>query len=249
VKLELFPVTGLPEVAAGDDLTELLCTALAATGETLARGDILVITQKIVSKAEGRVVALADVTVSPFAEQWAASSGIDARVVELVLRESRRVVRMDRGVLITETRHGFVCANAGVDLSNGAQGEAAILLPVDPDRSAEQLHRALVRRTGVPLGVIVSDTFGRPWREGLTNVAIGSAGVAPLESYVGVRDPQGLELRATIHATVDEIAAAAGLVSTKLNRVPAVVVRGLERHLGSGNAQELVRAPGRDMFR
>jgi coenzyme F420-0:L-glutamate ligase/coenzyme F420-1:gamma-L-glutamate ligase len=249
VKVELLAIEGIAEVTAGDDLPALICDALALGGASVQAGDIFVVTQKVVSKSEGRTVLLADVEPSHFARQWASDSGLDARVVELVLRESRRVVRMDRGVLITETRHGFICANAGVDLSNVANGEAATLLPVDPDRSAEGLRTGLMQRTGVPLAVIVSDTFGRPWREGLTNVAVGVAGLVPLDSYIGRPDDRGLELRATIHATADEIAAAAGLVSTKVNRVPVVLVRGLSRHLGDGSAQQLVRAPQRDMFR
>jgi coenzyme F420-0:L-glutamate ligase / coenzyme F420-1:gamma-L-glutamate ligase len=249
MKLELWGIDGLPDVAAGDDVAALVAEGVTQLGQSLCPGDVLVITQKIVSKAEGRLVKLADIAPSPFATQWATTYRCDPRVVELVLRESRRVVRMDRGVLIVETHHGFVCANAGVDLSNVAGGEVATLLPKDPDASASRIRDRLRTRTGIEVAVVVSDTFGRPWREGLTNVAIGAAGLLPLRSYVGARDPQGFPLQATIQALADEVAAAAGLVSSKLNRTPAVLLRGLLYEEGSGTARELLRAPERDLFR
>jgi len=249
MKVEFFAIEGLPDVLPGDDIAEHVTLGIRRLGERLETGDIVVVTQKIVSKAEGRLVRLSDVTPSPFAVQWGTANGTDPRVVELVLRESRRVVRMDRGVLIVETHQGLVCANAGVDLSNVAGGEVATLLPVDPDASARRIRAGLHASSGVEVPVVISDTFGRPWREGLVNVAIGVAGLSPLRSYVGSRDPQGFPLQATVAALADELGAAAGLVSSKLNRTPAVLVRGVLYEAGDGSALDLLRAPERDMFR
>jgi coenzyme F420-0:L-glutamate ligase/coenzyme F420-1:gamma-L-glutamate ligase len=249
MKVELFAIEGLPDVLPGDDIAEHITLGIRRLGERLETGDIVVVTQKIVSKAEGRLVRLSDVTPSPFAVQWGTASGTDPRVVELVLRESRRVVRMDRGVLIVETHQGLVCANAGVDLSNVSGGEVATLLPVDPDASARRIRAGLHASSGVEVPVVISDTFGRPWREGLVNVAIGVAGLSPLRSYVGSRDPQGFPLQATVVALADELGAAAGLVSSKLNRTPAVLVRGILYEAGDGSALDLLRASERDMFR
>jgi coenzyme F420-0:L-glutamate ligase/coenzyme F420-1:gamma-L-glutamate ligase len=247
MNVELIAIEGMPDVVPGDDLSQLIAEAAAGAG-AIHRGDVVVITQKIVSKAEGRLVRLADVAPSPFAHQWGTRCRCDPRVVELVLRESRRIVRMDRGVLIVETHHGFVCANGGVDLSNVDGGETATLLPKDPDASAQKIRDGLISRTGCELAVIISDTFGRPWREGLVNVAIGVAGMAPLKSHVGTRDPQGFPLQATIAGMADEAAAAAGLVSGKLNRVPVVLVRGLTYEPG-GSGRDLLRPPEGDLFR
>jgi len=249
MKVELFAIEGLPDVVPGDDIAELIALGIRRLGERLEPGDIVVVTQKIVSKAEGRMIRLSEVTPSAFAVQWGTESGTDPRIVELVLRESRRIVRMDRGVLIAETHQGLVCANAGVDLSNVAGGEVATLLPVDPDASARRIRTGLHAVGGVEVPVVISDTFGRPWREGLVNVAIGIAGFSPLRSYVGSRDPQGFPLQATIEALADELSAAAGLVSSKLNRTPAVLVRGVLYEAGEGSARDLLRAPERDMFR
>jgi coenzyme F420-0:L-glutamate ligase / coenzyme F420-1:gamma-L-glutamate ligase len=249
MKVELFAIEGLPDVAPGDDIAELIVLGIRKLGQRLELGDIVVVTQKIVSKAEGRLIRLAEITPSPFALQWATANGTDPRLVELVLRESRRVVRMDRGVIIAETHQGLVCANAGVDLSNVAGGEVATLLPIDPDASARRIRAGLHAVAGVEVPVIISDTFGRPWREGLVNVAIGVAGISPLRSYVGSRDPQGFPLQATVQALADELGAAAGLVSSKLNRTPAVLVRGILYESGSGSARDLIRAAERDMFR
>jgi coenzyme F420-0:L-glutamate ligase/coenzyme F420-1:gamma-L-glutamate ligase len=249
MKVELFAIEGLPDVTPGDDIAELIVLGIRKLGQRLELGDVVVVTQKIVSKAEGRLIRLAEITPSPFALQWATANGTDPRLVELVLRESRRVVRMDRGVIIAETHQGLVCANAGVDLSNVAGGEVATLLPIDPDASARRIRAGLHAVAGVEVPVIISDTFGRPWREGLVNVAIGVAGISPLRSYVGSRDPQGFPLQATVQALADELGAAAGLVSSKLNRTPAVLVRGILYESGSGSARDLIRAAERDMFR
>jgi coenzyme F420-0:L-glutamate ligase / coenzyme F420-1:gamma-L-glutamate ligase len=247
-ELRVIAVRGLPEVRPGDDLGVLLCQALAAGGPALEDGDIVVVTQKVVSKAEGRLVDLRTVEPSPFATDYAARHDKDARQVEVVLRESARIVRMDRGVLISETRHGFVCANAGVDASNAAL-ETVALLPLDPDASAAAIRAALGRELGVLPAVVISDTFGRPWRQGIVNVAIGVAGMAPLRDYTGQRDPQGYELRVSVIAVADELASAAELVMGKLDGVPAAVVRGYAYPSGAGNARELVRDAAKDMFR
>lgn len=246
--VSISPVTGLGEVQPGDDLAQAILDALSSQRVPLLDGDILVITQKVVSKSEGCVVVLGDVEASPLAREWAERWDKDPRVVEIVLRQCRRIVRMDRGVVIGETFHGFVCANAGVDQSN-VGGDTVTTLPPDPDASAERLRQTLAERTGRRLGIVISDTFGRAWREGQTNVAIGVAGVAPLRHFEGLHDPAGYELRVTMLATADEVAAAAELVMGKLDRVPVALVRGLEHALGEGTAQQLVRPAGTDMFR
>ncbi len=249
MKVELIGIEGLPEIVEGDDLAAIIVDGVSKMGESLRGGDVLVITQKIISKAEGRLVQLSEVVASPLALRWAAEYRCDARVIELVLRESRRIVRMERGVLITETHHGWVCANGGVDVSNVDGGATATLLPQDPGASAYRIREGLGSRSGTEPAVVISDTFGRPWREGLVNVAIGVAGLVPLRSYVGRRDPHGFPLQATLQALADEVAAAAGLVSGKLNRVPVALVRGLPYEAGPGSARELMRSAERDLFR
>lgn len=247
-RIEIIGLEGIPEVRIGEDLTRLIIEALGRQGERLQDKDIVIITQRIVSKAEGRVVRLSDVLPSPFARQIAALYDKDARQVELVLRESKRIVRMDRGVIIAETRHGFICANAGVDTSNTGE-DLASLLPVDPDASAERVRQRLKERLGVDVAVIITDTFGRPWREGITNVAIGAAGIAPLLSYLGQTDPYGYTLKATVVAVIDELAAAAELVMGKVERIPVAVIRGYDYAEGCEGAKALVREPEKDMFR
>ncbi|PYM37496.1 MAG: coenzyme F420-0:L-glutamate ligase [Candidatus Rokuibacteriota bacterium] len=247
-RYEVIGVAGIPEVRGGDDVARLIAEAAARQGTPLATGDLLVVGQKIISKAEGRIVRLTDVTPSPIAQSMAAGLARDARLIEVILRESRRVVRMDRGVLITETHHGWVCANAGVDQSN-VDVDCVALLPEDPDRSARALRETLRARPGVDVLVIVADTFGRPWREGLTNVAIGLAGFAPLRSYLGERDSAGRPLQATILALADEFAAAAEPVMGKLDRIPAAIVRGLGLTPSEEGSKPLLRDPARDLFR
>jgi coenzyme F420-0:L-glutamate ligase / coenzyme F420-1:gamma-L-glutamate ligase len=249
VRVEILGITGLPEIAKGTDLAAEIVAAAGAQETPLRSGDVLVVTQKIVSKAEGRLVALQTVTPSPLAVAWAAEHGTDARLVELALRESRRVVRMDRGVLIAETKHGLVCANAGVDLSNVDGGLHAALLPDDPDRSARAIRDGVRARTGCEVAVIVSDTFGRPFREGLVNTAIGVAGMHPLASYVGRADPQGYPLKASVQALADEIAAASGLCAGKLDRVPVTIVRGVAFATEESSMGALLRPKERDLFR
>ena len=213
----------------------------------IASHDVLVIAQKIVSKAEGRIVSLDSIVSSQRASKWAQEWGKDPRVIELVLRESKRIVRMERGVIIAETQHGFVCANAGIDLSNADEG-TAILLPEDADASARALQARLNQSLGADIGIIISDTFGRPWREGLVNVALGVAGVAPLIDYRGARDANGKLLQATIIALADELASAAELVMGKADRVPIAIIRGAAS-AGAGSGRDLIRPEEKDLFR
>lgn len=247
--LELHSVPGLPMVRPGDDLAGLLLDAIAAASLALGDDDVLVVCQKVISKAEGRIVDLQEITPSTFAERIAREHDKDARVVELVLRESRRIVRMAQGHLIVETPHGFVCANAGIDESNSLGDEIVILLPVDPDASAERLRAAIAERSGCRPAILVTDTFGRPWREGLVDVAIGAAGLAPLLDLRGAHDWTGRELHHTVVAVGDELAGAAGLLMEKGSGVAAVVVRGYTHGARAGGARELVRDPTRDLFR
>jgi coenzyme F420-0:L-glutamate ligase/coenzyme F420-1:gamma-L-glutamate ligase len=247
-RFEVIGIAGLGEIRPGDDLAGLIVEAAARQQSPLGPADLLVVGQKVVSKAEGRLVRLDDVTPSPAALSMAAQLGRDARLVEVILRESRRIVRMDRGVLITETHHGWVCANAGVDQSN-VERDWVALLPEDPDRSARRLREAVRERAGVDVAVIIADTFGRPWREGLTNVAVGVSGLQPLRSYLGESDPAGHVMQATILAVADEVAGAAELVMGKLSRIPVAVVRGLGWTPGEEGSKPLLRDPGRDLFR
>ena len=247
-RYEVIGIEGIPEVRPGDDIARLIVEAAARQATPLTGGDLLIVGQKIVSKSEGRLVRLADVNPSPVAQSMAASLTRDPRLVEVILRESRRVVRMDQGVLITETHHGWVCANAGVDQSN-VDLDCVALLPEDPDRSARALRDRVRVLAGADVLVIVADTFGRPWREGLTNVAIGLAGFAPLRNYLGERDPAGRPLQATILALADELAAAAEPVMGKLDRIPAAIVRGLRLVPGEEGSKPLLRDPARDLFR
>jgi coenzyme F420-0:L-glutamate ligase/coenzyme F420-1:gamma-L-glutamate ligase len=240
-ELRILPVEGLPEIAEGDDLGGLIAEAA-----DVEPGDVVVVSQKVVSKAEGRIVRLDDFEASDRARELAANH--DPRQLEVILRESARVVRARAPLVIAETRHGFVCASAGVDASNAPEPDMLVLLPLDPDASAAAIRRALRERTGHDVGVIVSDSFGRPWRNGIVDVAIGVAGLRPLDDWRGRVDANGYELRATVVAVADEIAAAAELVRGKTSGVPVAIVRGLDV-AGEGTAQELVMPPERDMFR
>jgi coenzyme F420-0:L-glutamate ligase / coenzyme F420-1:gamma-L-glutamate ligase len=247
-RYEVIGVEGIGEVRPGDDLARIVVQAAAAQGTPLVAGDVLVLSQKVISKAEGRLLNLTDITPSTMATTFATELGRDPRLIEVILRESRRVVRMDRGVLVTETRHGWVCANAGVDQSN-VDADMVALLPEDPDRSARAFRDAVRAQTRVEIHVIVADTFGRPWREGLVNIAIGVAGFAPLRSYLGERDPAGRPLQATILAIADELAGAAEPVMGKLDRIPAAIVRGLPLAPSEEGSKALLRDPARDLFR
>ena len=248
-RLTITPINGLPEIRPGDDLAVLIRDAARAQGETIEDGDIVVIAQKIVSKSEGRIVHLADVVPGERAREMADEAGKDARQIEVVLSECAKIVRWERGILICETRHGFICANAGVDRSNAGAPDTVVLLPLDPDASASRLRDAFRATAGVTVSVVVTDTFGRPWREGHTNIAIGLAGLPALKRYMGQRDPEGYELRVTEIAVADEIAGAAELVMGKLDRCPVAVVRGFTLDEPAETAQEYVRPAERDLFR
>jgi coenzyme F420-0:L-glutamate ligase/coenzyme F420-1:gamma-L-glutamate ligase len=246
--VEIIPLPGLPEIRPGDDIAHVVTHAVRMHDMRVAENDIFVVAQKIVSKAEGNIVRLAEITPSEPARLWAEQWGKDAQLVELVLRESKRIVRMERGIIIAETPHGFVCANAGVDVSNADEG-TAILLPKDPDASARALQTRLSEAIGCHVGVIVSDTFGRAWREGLVNIALGVAGLAPLIDYRGEQDAKGKPLQATVIAVADEIAAAAELVMGKSDRVPVAIIRGAKIAARSGSGAELIRPVEKDLFR
>src|SRR3954462_1524500 len=247
--LVITPVRGLPEIRPGDDLAPLIIDGARAAGVDLMDADVIAVAQKIVSKSEGRIVRLADVQPGPRATQMAEEAGKDPRQLEVVLQETAKVVRWAHGVLISETRHGFVCANAGVDRSNAGAPDTVILLPIDPDASATRLRDEIKKREGATISVVVTDTFGRAWREGHMNVAIGIAGLPALKRYVGQFDPEGYELRVTEIAVADEVAAAAELVMGKLDRCPAAVVRGLVMLEPAETARDYVRSAEKDLFR
>lgn len=247
--LQIFGVPGLPEVVPGSDLASMILTAAADAGTPLGDGDVVVVTSKIVSKAEGRLVELDQVEPSPFALAWSLEWDKDPAVTELVLRESKRVVRQIGPILITETHHGFVCANSGIDQSSSGAHGRVVLLPVDPDDSARRI-RAGLRAGGVDAAVIISDTFGRAWREGQTDIAIGVAGIQPILSYIGQVDPHGHEFRVQAICTVDELAGAAELVKGNLSRVPVAVIRGFEFELDDeATIAPVLRDQSRDLFR
>jgi len=238
----VFPVEGLPELRQGDDLA-----ALIAERVELEDGDVVVVAQKAISKIEGRVVRLDDVTPSERAREIAGEDG-DPRRIEWILSEARRVVRVRAPLVICETHHGFICASAGVDQSNTPEAGTLVLLPVDPDASARALRAALAERTARDVGVVITDSFGRPWRQGTTDVAIGAAGIEVMRDLSGSHDPIGYELKATFIAVADEIAGAAQLVSGKLDRNPVTIVRGLDVR-GDGRATDIPVPPERDLFR
>ncbi len=243
--VQLLPVAGLPEIAPGDDLAGMIAGAIE-----LIDGDIVVVTSKIVSKAEGRIIDLVDVSPSPFAVEWGSRWDKDPRVVEVVLSESKRIVRQIGPVLITETRHGLVCANSGVDQSSSGAHGRVVVLPEDPDASARRIRDGLRATSGVEVAVIVSDTFGRPWREGQTDVAIGIAGMRPLRSYIGEVDPHGHEFRVQELCVADEVASAAELVKGNTSRVPVAVVRGFDHEVDDeATMAPVIRDAERDLFR
>ena len=245
--ITLLPLEGIPAIRPGDDLALLLGEAIRRAGGTA--GDLLVVCQKAVSKAEGRVVRLDAVQASSAAERIAREIEKDPRIVEVILGETRRIVRMDQKHLIVETRQGYVCANAGVDESNSLDASTVILLPEDADASAARLREELRAHTSLDLPVLITDTFGRPWREGLVEVAIGVAGFLPMLDFRGKRDLGGRELFHTVVAVADELAAAAGLLMEKDRGIPAVLVRGYPFQRGAGRAAELLRERSKDLFR
>lgn len=254
--IQILPIDGMPEVRVNDPLVDLIAGAVELSIGSLAEGDVVAVTHKVVSKAEGGLIDLRTVEPSPAAARFAGEWGKDPRQVEVVLQQSKRIVRMVRGLIIAETRHGFICANAGVDASNVSQ-DIVCILPTDPDASAEAVRAGLVKRffpehdgEMSPIGVIVTDSFGRPWRNGIVNVAIGVAGIAPLSDYRGQYDPSGYELRASILAVADELASAAELVMHKLAARPVAVIRGYVPQTGHrpGTGRDLVMAEDRNLF-
>ncbi len=246
-ELRIIPLPLDTEVHSGDSIPDLLLSVLKHA--KIQPGDILVIKHKIISKAEGQLITLKNIKPSAASRRWAERYHLDARVIELAIQQSRRIVRRERGVLITETRHGLICANTAVDVSNVDGGRHALLLPDDPDRSAAKIHRDLKKALHLSIPVIITDTFGRPWREGLTEVAIGVAGMQALHDYRGQPDSHGYALQASIEADADQLACAAGLVCGKLVRTPACIIRGFAYRPGRGNAQDLIRPAANDLFR
>ena len=244
--VEITGVEGIEEIAPGTDIAALI--ADASRDRPLVDGDVVVVTHKIVSKSEGQLVDLRTITPSALAVRIAEQFGKDARQVDVVLRESARIVRMERGIIICETRHGLICANAGVDASNVAK-ETVCLLPRDPDASAARIRAGLRERTGADVAVIISDSFGRPWRNGIINIAIGVAGMLPLADYRGQTDPAGYDLRVTVMAVADELAGAAELVMGKVDMVPVAVICGYTYNRGDGTGHDLVMDPAKDLFR
>ena len=248
-EIKIFGIEGLPEIHPGDDVPALLFARLSSAKFSFMPGDICVVTQKIVSKAEGSLMDLRTIMPSPFARNLADRIHKDPRVLEVILRESKRIVRMDRDIIICETRHGFICANAGVDQSNVPGDSIVSLLPTDPDESARKFRRGLQKYFQMDIPVIITDTFGRPWREGLTNVAVGVAGLSPLIDLRGKKDACGYELQKTMIAVADEIASAAELVMKKRGRIPLVILRGYTYQKSEAGSQALLRSPERDLFR
>ncbi len=247
--LQIFGVPGIPEIVEGTDLAATIVDAAAAAGTALADGDIVVVTSKIVSKAEGRTVELADVDPSPFAVEWSKQWDKEPAVTEIVLREAKRIVRQVGPVLITETQHGFVCANSGVDQSSSGAHGRVVVLPTDPDASARRVRSGL-RQLGVDVAVIISDTFGRAWREGQTDIAIGIAGMQPIHSYIGQFDPHGHEFRVQAVCTADELAGAAELVKGNISRMPVGVIRGYAWETDdAATIAPVLRDQSRDLFR
>lgn len=246
--IEIIPVTGIKEVSKGQDLGQIIVDACKKSGVTIKNCDVIVITQKIISKAEGRVLDLSSVIPSSFAKKSGLHLGKDPRQVEVILSESRRLVKMVRGLIIAETRHGFVCANAGVDQSNVGLGKV-VLLPKRPDESAKRIRDKIREMTKAEVAVIISDTFGRPWREGQIDVAIGLSGIDPFVDYRGKTDQYGYNLKATVICVADELASAAELCMNKLDRVPVAIVRGFPFSQKDVPSKQLARKPSRDLFR
>jgi len=248
-EIRIFGIEGLPEIHQGDDLPALLFARLSSAQFPFLPGDICVVTQKIISKAEGALVDLRTITSSPFAQNLADRIHKDPRLLEVILRESKRIVRMDRDIMICETKHGVICANAGVDQSNIPGDHIVSVLPADPDESARKFRQGLQKYFQMDIPVIITDTFGRPWREGLTNVAVGVAGLNPLIDLRGKKDACGYELQKTMIAVADEIGCAAELVMKKRDRIPLAIVRGYAYQKSEDGSQSLLRSPEKDLFR
>ncbi len=248
-EIQIVPILLDGEILTGDSVAGKLLEAMRHQNVSLTSGDILVVKHKIVSKAEGQVVKLDQVKPSAGSRSWARKYRLDARVTEVAISQSKRIVRRERGVLITETQHGLVCANSGVDLSNVDGGRSALLLPRDPDYSAKVIQRELKKQLRIFIPVIITDSFGRPWREGLTEVAIGVAGMKAMHDYRQQRDSHKYVLQASVEAVADELACAAGLVCGKLSRTPACIIRGFDYQRGRGLARDLIRPAANDLFR
>jgi len=248
-ELRIIPLACADEIKVGDSISTKLLRSLKSCRQKLRAGDIVVVKHKIISKAEGKIVDLSTIRPDAATRVWARRYRLDPRVTALAASESTRIVRRKGKVLITETRHGFICANSGVDVSNVDGGKHALLLPDDPDASAARLHRDIKKRLGISIPVIITDSFGRAWREGLTEAAIGLAGMKALEDYRGRRDPHGYKLHSTVDAVADELACAAGLVCGKLARTPFCIIRGFAYSAGRGRARDLIRPAANDLFR
>lgn len=248
MEIKIIGVRGIPEISKGDDLAAIIIDALKRQGDILKKDDILVVTQKIVSKAEGRVRELNSYKPSKQSIKLATRLGKDPRHIQAILEESRRVLRAERGIIITETEHGLICANSGVDQSN-VKPDMVSLLPKDPDASARNIKNNIKKRMGISVSVIISDTFGRPFREGHANVAIGVAGLNPMKDYRGEEDGYGNTLKVTVMAIADEIASAAELATGKLERVPVAIIRGYNYEKGKNSAKELIRQFSMNLFR
>lgn len=246
--ITIIGLNGLPLVKEGDDLGRIVVECMKRQGAEILDGDVIVVAQKIVSKSEGRVLDLVDVTPSLFAKEVARRTRRNSRHVEAVLRETRRIVRMQKSHLITQTKHGFVCANAGIDRSNVEGKSRVVLLPEDPDKSASTIRDRIFALTRRDVAVIISDTFGRPWRLGYVNVALGVAGMKPLKDYRGIKDMFNRDLTVTVMAVADELASAAELVMNKTDGVPVAIIRGYSYLGGDGSGKELIRPPELDMF-
>jgi coenzyme F420-0:L-glutamate ligase/coenzyme F420-1:gamma-L-glutamate ligase len=247
--ISIIPLSGLPEIKPGDNLVRMVIDAASDLDIRIQDNDILVFAQKIVSKSEGQIVRIKDISPSPFSIAVSKLLDKDPRFVEIILRESQRIVKMDRGRLIVENTKGIICANAGVDMSNVNGGEEVTLLPADPDESAKGLAEGFRDELGLDVAVIITDTVGRPWREGLVQIAIGCYSINPLKDYRGKEDSMGYDLHATILAVADEISGAAGLVMGKTEGVPVVVVRGYDYEKNAEGAKKLLRSPDNDLFR
>jgi len=246
--MEIIPIHLTGDVNANSNIANLILASIKNEGQQLSNNDVLVVAHKIISKSEGKMIDLTSVRPSKRAINIAKKHGKDSRITETILRESKRIVKMKRGIIITETKHGFVCANAGVDKSN-VHGDFVALLPENPDRSAERIRQTIRRQTGKNVAVIISDTFGRPFREGQVNVAIGVSGMKPIKDYRGSNDMFGNKLRVSEIAVADEIASAAELVMGKTNHVPIAIIRGLAYENKKGSAKELIRDRNYDLFR
>ena len=252
--ISIIPLTGIPEIKPNDDIVKITLEAAIDSGLSIDMGDVLVFAQKIISKAENRIVDLNRVSPSPYAHTLSKEVSKDPRLIEVILSETTKIIKMDqrkpeKGRLIVETRGGVISANAGVDASNVSGGDMVTLLPIDSDKSAEKLAKGFKEKSGIDVAIIITDTVGRPWRDGLVDIAIGCSGIRALKDYRGEADSKGFELNATVMAVADEIASAAGLLMEKANSVPVILIKGYKYETGGRGAKELIRNPEDDLFR